>query len=414
MVGEVADLDGLAVGEAHGALDDVVELADVSRPVVVHHAIERRAADLFDAALAVAGLVEAAGLEELLDEQGRVFFSIAERREDHAHDAQAVEEVFAEATLADLFGEVPIGGGDDADVDLDGLGATDALHLALLEHAQEFRLQVELELAELVQEHGAAVGHLEDALARGGGAGEGALLVAEEFALDEVLGDGAAVEDHEGAVAASRGRVGGAGDDLFAGAGLALDHDGGIGRRDLLEDGVDLAHLGVAPDEVAEARAVGGDDAELLVDGPEAKIGRAQGERGARHEEALADPHAVDERPVGRAQIAHQVGVALLEDAAVITTDGLVGQHQVVVFGGADVDDVAVERVGLDLVAPHQLELTAAKRDLGRATFDVVELGRLGRDHPRKLLGTRDPSQIRTDHSTVSGSFARSAEGLSA
>ena len=40
------------------------------------------------------------------------------------------------------------------------------------------------QLAELVEEHGAAVGALEDAGAPLGGAGEGALLVPEQLRLD--------------------------------------------------------------------------------------------------------------------------------------------------------------------------------------------------------------------------------------
>ena len=47
--------------------------------------------------------------------------------------------------------------------------------------------------------------------------------MAEELALDEVLGDGAAVEDDEGLVGAATGFVDCLGDDLFAGARLAFE-----------------------------------------------------------------------------------------------------------------------------------------------------------------------------------------------
>ena len=45
------------------------------------------------------------------------------------------------------------------------LRAADPAELALLEHAQQLGLEVERQLAELVEEHGAAVGQLERALA---------------------------------------------------------------------------------------------------------------------------------------------------------------------------------------------------------------------------------------------------------
>jgi hypothetical protein len=62
--------------------------------------------------------------------------------------------------------------------------------------------------------------------------------VAKELALDEVFGDGAAVEDHERAFATTRLLVDGAGDDLFAGASLAFDDDGDVGRRIIFDSRV--------------------------------------------------------------------------------------------------------------------------------------------------------------------------------
>ena len=55
-------------------------------------------------------------------------------------------------------------GGDDADVDVDRLRLADAAHLAAIEHAQQLRLEVERELADLVEEQRAAVGGLDQAL----------------------------------------------------------------------------------------------------------------------------------------------------------------------------------------------------------------------------------------------------------
>ena len=57
------------------------------------------------------------------------------------------------------------------------------------------------ELADLVEEERPALGQLELALALDVGAGEGAALVPEELGLEEGLGDGAAVDGHEGSVA---------------------------------------------------------------------------------------------------------------------------------------------------------------------------------------------------------------------
>src|SRR5208282_2662024 len=102
--------------------------------------------------------------------------------------------------------------------------------------------QVQRKLANLVEEQRAAVGDLELAGPRRDRAREGALHVAEELTLDEVLGDGAAVDDDERPGGAVRAPVDLAGDELLAGAGLAGDEHRDVGGRDLLQLAEDLEH----------------------------------------------------------------------------------------------------------------------------------------------------------------------------
>jgi hypothetical protein len=104
----------------------------------------------------------------------------------------------------------------------------------LLQHAEQLHLGLDRELPDLVQEDGAAVGELEAPDAPLERAGEGALDVAEELALDETGRHGAAVDLHEGARAARTGVVDGPRNQLLASPGLARDEHGGIGRRHFL------------------------------------------------------------------------------------------------------------------------------------------------------------------------------------
>lgn len=138
------------------------------------------------------------GGEEVLDEEGDVVGAIFEVGQVELHDGKAVVEVFAEGATCDLFAEVPVGGSDDADIDRDDLVAADPFDLTALEGAEELGLKVGAELAELVEEEGAAAGLLEGAGPARYGAREGAFDMAEEFGLDEVARDGGAVEDDEG------------------------------------------------------------------------------------------------------------------------------------------------------------------------------------------------------------------------
>src|SRR5207247_2566059 len=112
-------------------------------------------------------------------------------------DRQPIEEIVTEPTRLHLRREVAQRRRDDADVDLHRPFGADRSKLPRLEHAQETRLQTGLELADLVEEDGTAVGLLERAAAIARRAGESAAHMAEELALDEVARNGAAVDDHE-------------------------------------------------------------------------------------------------------------------------------------------------------------------------------------------------------------------------
>ena len=97
------------------------------------------------------------------DEERDVLAPLPQRRQPDGEDAQAVVEVLAEAAVRHGPLEVAVGGGDDPHVHLAGPAGADALELAVLEDAEELRLDVEGELADLVEEERAPVGQLEAA-----------------------------------------------------------------------------------------------------------------------------------------------------------------------------------------------------------------------------------------------------------
>ena len=138
------------------------------------------------------------------------------------------------------------------------------LDLAVLEDAEELRLQGGVELADLVEEERPAVGELEPARLRLVRAGEGALLVAEELALDEGGGEGGAVDRDERPGVPLAVRVEGAGEQLLAGAGLPEEQDGRGGVGDL----ADLLHNRLQgrapPDDLAEVPSL--DELRVQVD----------------------------------------------------------------------------------------------------------------------------------------------------
>ena len=159
----------------------------------------------------------------MLDEHLEILHAIAQRRHVHLRCGDPKVEIFAEVLALDLDREVPVRGRDETHVDRNGALRAEPANLAFLEDAQELRLEVARQLAELVEEDGAAVGLLEHAGARSDCAGERAALVPEELALGERRRDGAAIEHDERAVRARARLVHRLGDELLAGSRLALD-----------------------------------------------------------------------------------------------------------------------------------------------------------------------------------------------
>src|SRR5262249_10913637 len=140
--------------------------------------------------------------DEVAGEDGDIFDALAQRRHVHLHGAQAEVEVLAEAAFGYGVGQVAIGGGDDAQVQFEHLVGPDPLHLVFLENAQQFHLDGEGQVGDLVEEDRAAVGNLELSGARFDGAGKRAAFVSEQLAFGEVGRDGRAVDAHHRAVAA--------------------------------------------------------------------------------------------------------------------------------------------------------------------------------------------------------------------
>src|ERR671916_3197625 len=141
---------------------------------------------------------------------------LAERGEVDLERVDPEEEVLAELLGLDHLAEVSVGGAEDADVDPERIVLADAADLARLQEPEQLDLDALVQLAHLVQEERAAVGDLEEPLAMRVGAGERPLAVAEQLALDEVLGQGAAVDRDERVRGAAALVVEVAGDQLLA------------------------------------------------------------------------------------------------------------------------------------------------------------------------------------------------------
>ncbi|EWS52847.1 hypothetical protein X551_04363 [Methylibium sp. T29] len=223
---QVHGVDGALVGrQHHAALHQVLELADVARPVVGQHRVDRAAGEAAHApAVALVELVQ-----EVVHEHRDVLAPLAQRRHPHRQHVEAEEQVLAEAAGLDLLAQVQVAGRHHAHVDLARLRAAHALDLALLQRAQQLALRGPGQDADLVEEQRAAVGALEAAGPVAHGAGVGALLHPEQLGLHQLFGDGRAVDGDEGPGRARADAVQAARQHLLAHAALALEQHGGLG-----------------------------------------------------------------------------------------------------------------------------------------------------------------------------------------
>ena len=125
-----------------------------------------------------------------------------------------------------------MGCGDHPHIHGHGPGSAHWVDHAFLQNPQEFDLQFQWQVADFIEEYRAVVRQFKTSHPVGHRAGERAFFVAKELALDEVLGDGRAIDGNEIGASTRREFVQRARHDFFAGSALAGDEYGGVGRRD--------------------------------------------------------------------------------------------------------------------------------------------------------------------------------------
>ena len=131
---------------------------------------------------------------KMRDEIEKILGALAQGRQEHGENIDAVEEIAAKFAFPDEFFQIAMRGNDHADVYLDRFLAADALDFAFFEDTQELGLHRDGHVANFVEKQGAAFGLFEFADVAAGGASEGTFLVAEEFRFDQFGGDCRAIQ----------------------------------------------------------------------------------------------------------------------------------------------------------------------------------------------------------------------------
>ena len=138
--GKVFDVDLPLAPQDHQPLDQILELADVARPVVVADPVQSPLGDADGASLA---LLPVHRFEEMLGEQRNVLPAVSERRNFDREDADPIVEIGAENPIGHFLAQVPVRRRDDSHVDLLGPARAETLELSVLQHAQQLPLDLE-------------------------------------------------------------------------------------------------------------------------------------------------------------------------------------------------------------------------------------------------------------------------------
>src|SRR4029453_5076545 len=186
-----ADVDSSGTGADDQTLGDVLELANVSRPVVTDEPLPSLSRDL--------GSRHAMRLrkrpQEMREQHWDVRSACAQRRDLDVDDVQAVVQVLAECLVADVLLQVAMGGSNDADVEgRQWPIRTAPFNLAGLEKSQQHGLHTQAHLADLVHEDGAAVCRFEPASLVAVSARKAATDVTEELGFEQRVGHPGAVD----------------------------------------------------------------------------------------------------------------------------------------------------------------------------------------------------------------------------
>ncbi len=187
-------------------------------------------------------------------EERDVLAPLGEGRQPDLDAAQPVVEILAQAPLFDHDSRFAIRRRDEANTHPLGLLRPDRPHLAVVDHAQELRLEAQVEGLELVEKEHALVRLAQQPAAVAVGAGERAAPVAEELALEEIRGRERAVVGHEGSLREPGMCVDRARDELLAGPRRPGHEHVDVAARRHQDAVANLDHRAARPDELGHRR----------------------------------------------------------------------------------------------------------------------------------------------------------------
>src|SRR5262249_188602 len=120
-------------------------------------------------------------LNEMQDQLAYVLSALSQGRNQDRKYVQPIVKITAEFVTSNHFGQIAMGSGGYAPVDVMRTSAAQALELLFLQDAQKLRLQGQWQVSNFVQKKSARIGHFEAADFLRHGSRKGTLLVPKQL-----------------------------------------------------------------------------------------------------------------------------------------------------------------------------------------------------------------------------------------
>ena len=186
-------MDAVPLRHKDSALHRMFELADVPRPRVPEQGLYRIVCEALDRI----SVPRAMKFEKIQGERHDVVAPLSKRRQTDLDCIQAIQQILPELPGGHDLSEIRVGSRKNANVHLPDLGRADTLDLPGLEYAQKFRLPLQRDIRDLIEEERPLVRQLETSDSIGLGVRERPLHVPEELAFEHALGKTSRVDRHE-------------------------------------------------------------------------------------------------------------------------------------------------------------------------------------------------------------------------
>ena len=127
----------IAVAHDNGAINRVLQLADIAGPLELRQVSHGLAANAGDEAI----FFGAESREKMSQQMRDVLAAHPQRRNRQRQHMQAIEQIFAEVSAFDALQQLAVSRGDDAHVDLYRLAPANRLDRAFLQRAKQLDLR---------------------------------------------------------------------------------------------------------------------------------------------------------------------------------------------------------------------------------------------------------------------------------